>query len=106
MKTFPLLLSALLFLPVTAIHAAASAKSPAQPNIIYILLDDAGYGDIDSYGQKTLRTPNMDRLAREGMKFTRHYAGSTVCAPSRGTLACMIAPRTRRVHRTGEVSRE
>ena len=49
-------------------------------------LDDAGYGDFGCYGQKTLRTPNVDRLASEGMKFTRHYAGSTVCAPSR----CML----------------
>lgn len=57
-----------------------------QPNIIYILADDLGYGDLGCYGQKTLTTPNIDRLAAEGMKFTRHYAGSTVCAPSRCVL--------------------
>lgn len=63
---------------------AAEPKLP--PNIIYILLDDAGYGDFGCYGQKTLKTPHVDRLASEGMKFTRHYSGSTVCAPSRCVL--------------------
>jgi arylsulfatase A-like enzyme len=86
MKLLPLLLSPLLFVPVTAIQAAVPAKPLAQPNIIYLLLDDLGYGDFGCYGQQTLRTPHVDRVAREGMKFTRHYSGSTVCAPSRGTL--------------------
>ena len=58
----------------------------ARPNIIYILADDLGYGDLGCYGQKTLKTPHLDRLAAEGMRFTRHYAGSTVCAPSRCVL--------------------
>ncbi|MEJ6951437.1 sulfatase-like hydrolase/transferase [Natronospora cellulosivora (SeqCode)] len=57
-----------------------------NPNIIYILADDAGYGDLSSYGQEKFETPNIDRLAEEGMKFSQHYAGSTVCAPSRSTL--------------------
>jgi len=57
-----------------------------RPNLIYILADDLGYGDLGCYGQKTLKTPNLDRMAREGMRFTRHYAGSTVCAPSRCVL--------------------
>jgi arylsulfatase A-like enzyme len=80
------LLVALLVAPLGLLHAAKPAEPPTKPNIIYILLDDAGYGDFGCYGQKTLQTPNVDRLAHEGMKFTRHYAGSTVCAPSRGTL--------------------
>ena len=63
---------------------ANSAKR--GPNIIYILADDLGYGDLSCYGQKKFRTPNIDRLAAEGMKFTRHYSGSTVCAPSRCTI--------------------
>ncbi len=79
-------LAALLLTSPAALSAAGPARSPAQPNIIYILLDDAGYGDFGCYGQKTLQTPNVDRLASEGMKFTRHYAGSTVCAPSRCVL--------------------
>jgi len=75
-----------LALPV-ALSAASQPPKPAdKPNIIYILLDDAGYGDFGCYGQKTLLTPNVDRMAGEGMKFTRHYAGSTVCAPSRCVL--------------------
>ena len=56
------------------------------PNIIYILADDLGYNELGSYGQKIIRTPNLDRLADEGMRFTQHYSGSPVCAPSRGTL--------------------
>ena len=71
---------------------AAAATAPTegrgrrQPNIIYILADDLGYGDLSCYGQKKFTTPSIDRLAREGMLFTQHYAGSTVCAPSRCVL--------------------
>ena len=61
-------------------------KSPAQPNIIYILADDLGYGDLGCYGQTIIQTPNIDRLAAEGIRFTRHYSGSTVSAPSRSAL--------------------
>ena len=57
-----------------------------QPNIIFILADDLGYGDLGSYGQREIQTPHLDQLARQGMRFTRFYAGSTVCAPSRCTL--------------------
>ncbi len=57
-----------------------------KPNIIYILLDDAGYGDIGAFGQQQFKTPNIDRLASQGMRFTNHYSGSTVCAPSRCAL--------------------
>ena len=66
----------------------ASYAEPAQrkPNIIYIMADDLGYGDLGCYGQKILKTPNIDKLAREGMRFTDCYAGSTVCAPSRCCL--------------------
>ena len=59
---------------------------PEKPNIIYILADDLGYGDLSCYGQKLFSTPNIDELARNGMKFTNHYSGSTVCAPSRSSL--------------------
>lgn len=57
-----------------------------RPNIIYVLADDLGYGDLGCYGQKAIQTPNIDRMAAEGMRFSRHYAGSTVCAPSRCCL--------------------
>jgi arylsulfatase A-like enzyme len=56
------------------------------PNIIYILADDLGYGDLSCYGQKKFKTPNIDKLASQGMLFTQHYSGSTVCAPSRSAL--------------------
>ncbi len=58
----------------------------APPNVIFILADDLGYGDLSCYGQKHFKTPNLDRLAAEGVRFTSHYAGSTVCAPSRSAL--------------------
>ncbi|WP_222707991.1 arylsulfatase [Algibacter pacificus] len=62
------------------------AATVTKPNIIYILADDMGYGDLGSYGQKIIKTPVLDRMANEGMRFTQHYSGSTVCAPSRGVL--------------------
>ncbi len=58
----------------------------SKPNIIYILADDLGYGDLGVYGQQKISTPNIDRLASQGMLFTQHYSGSTVCAPSRSSL--------------------
>ncbi|MEL7588315.1 MAG: arylsulfatase [Prolixibacteraceae bacterium] len=61
-------------------------KEIQKPNIVYILADDLGYGDLSCYGQKRFQTPNLDRMAREGMRFTQHYAGTTVCAPSRSSL--------------------
>ncbi|MEM7143713.1 MAG: arylsulfatase [Verrucomicrobiota bacterium] len=57
-----------------------------KPNVIFILADDLGYGDLGCFGQASLKTPNLDRMAAEGMKLTRFYAGSTVCAPSRCVL--------------------
>ncbi len=74
----------LAFLCLLSTHQKAMGAE--RPNIIFILVDDLGYGDIGAFGQKTLTTPHLDRMAAEGMKFTRHYAGSTVCAPSRGVL--------------------
>ena len=61
-------------------------ESPSPPNIIYMLADDLGYGELGSYGQEKILTPHLDRLAAEGIRFTQHYSGSPVCAPSRGTL--------------------
>ena len=58
----------------------------SKPNIVYILADDLGYSELGCYGQTKILTPNIDLLAKEGMKFTQHYSGSPVCAPSRGTL--------------------
>jgi arylsulfatase A-like enzyme len=63
-----------------------SASAANTPNIIFILADDLGYGGLSCYGEKKYRTPNIDKLAFEGMKFSQCYAGSSVCAPSRSTL--------------------
>lgn len=81
------------FLLIGALHTQAMAESlqrtaPGQDhtNIIYILVDDLGYGDVGAFGQEKIKTPQLDRLAEQGMRFTEHYAGSTVCAPSRAAL--------------------
>jgi arylsulfatase A len=71
---------------LTLISALAPLVVSAKPNLIYILLDDAGYGDFSCYGQEKFQTPRIDRLAAEGIRFTDHYAGSTVCAPTRSVL--------------------
>lgn len=69
-----------------ALVSAALAASGRQPNILLIVADDLGYGELGSYGQRRIATPELDRLAAEGMRFTQFYAGSTVCAPSRSVL--------------------
>lgn len=76
------ILTALLLTLLVALHAA----EPSKPNIIFILADDMGYGDAGCYGQKLIQTPNIDRLAAEGVRFTQAYAGTTVCAPARCAL--------------------
>src|SRR3954453_23875937 len=63
-----------------------SATHRNKPNIVFIMADDLGVGDVSCYGEKQYSTPNIDRIAREGMKFTQAYAGCTVCAPSRSVL--------------------
>ena len=85
------------FLRAAALCAAANAvpsrlsasqnwNRKQRPNVVLILADDLGYGDLGCYGQSKIRTPNIDRLASEGIRFTQAYAGSTVCAPSRCSL--------------------
>ena len=70
----------------SVVGSAQVSKTIGPPNIIYILADDLGYGDLSVYGQKKFQTPNIDKLAAHGMLFTQHYSGSTVCAPSRSAL--------------------
>lgn len=72
--------------PAATLHASSIRPASGRPNVIYIIADDLGYGDLASYGGEKIDTPNLDRLAAEGMRFTRHYSGSTVCAPSRCAL--------------------
>jgi arylsulfatase A-like enzyme len=79
-------------LPGCAGVGQMSGAGENRPNIIFILADDLGYGDLGCYGQQEIATPNIDRMAAEGMRFTDHYAGSTVCAPSR--CALMVGQHT------------
>ncbi len=79
---------ALLFtlLTLCLLNSAASAAESRRPNIIFLIADDLGYGDLGAFGQKKIRTPILDQLARDGMKFTHGYSGHNVCAPSRCVL--------------------
>jgi arylsulfatase A-like enzyme len=81
------LATVLLLSPLVAVGASSpDAPRPSRPNVVFVLADDLGYGDLGVYGQKLVRTPSIDRLAAEGLRFTDFYAGSTVCAPSRAVL--------------------
>jgi arylsulfatase len=78
-----------LMLLVVLTTVSVSSMSPAadrQPNIIYIMADDLGYNELGCYGQKKIETPNIDRLATQGMRFTQHYTSAPVCAPARCSL--------------------
>ena len=103
-KVKDLLLPAVGLLPLTAgaqTQAADGndAQSSQRPNIIFILCDDMGYGDLGCYGQQRIETPNLDRMAEEGMRFTQAYAGSPVSAPSRASL--MTGQHTGHAHVRG-----
>ncbi|MEO9805137.1 MAG: arylsulfatase [Reichenbachiella sp.] len=80
----PIIWSALLGL--TMLSACSKQEKNKKPNIIYILADDLGYAELGSYGQQLIETPHLDALAARGMRFTQHYAGAPVCAPSRCVL--------------------
>lgn len=71
---------------LSAKPSKARKAEPSRPNILFIMCDDMGYGDLACYGQPFISTPNIDRMAREGMRFTQAYAGSPVSAPSRAAL--------------------
>lgn len=70
----------------TCPHAARSAETERAPNIVFILADDLGYRELGCFGQQLIRTPNLDRLAAQGIRLTQHYSGNAVCAPSRCVL--------------------
>jgi arylsulfatase A len=84
----------------------AFAQAAPRPNIVFILADDLGYGDVGFNGQKHIRTPNLDRLAAGGMRFTQHYAGNAVCAPSRCVLLTGLHPGHAAVRNNREVKPE
>jgi arylsulfatase A-like enzyme len=75
-----------IFFCLLAWNMAFFVSAAEKPNIVLIMADDLGYGDVSCYGQKSFATPSIDRLAKEGLRFTDYYAGSTVCAPSRCVL--------------------
>ncbi len=86
MNRSSLIYSSFVLLPVVACTGHMEKQFPEKPNIIFIMADDLGYGDLSCYGQEKFATPNLDRLATEGMRFTNYYSGSTVCAPARSSL--------------------
>ena len=71
---------------LAALGVTALVAEDIRPNIVYVLADDLGYGDLGCYGQELIATPHLDRLAAEGMRFTQHYSGAPVCAPARCVL--------------------
>ncbi|WP_333802794.1 sulfatase, partial [Sphingobacterium multivorum] len=78
-----LLLSASLFVTLPTVSFAQKAS---KPNVIYIYADDLGFGDLSSYGAKQIETPNLDKLARNGVRFTNAHSTSATCTPSRFAL--------------------
>ena len=86
--------------------AEVSAAKLVKPNIIFIMADDLGYAELGSYGQKKIKTPNLDRLANQGMRFTRNYSGNAVCAPSRCVLMTGKHPGHAFVRNNGEIKPE
>lgn len=104
MRNFAILFFALLLISACSTAPTTSEVSTEEisfesPNIIFIMADDLGYGDLGCYGQTQIQTPNIDQLAAQGIKFTQFYAGSTVCAPSRAVL--MTGQHTGRTHVRG-----
>lgn len=76
----------IMVLIVSGTSCTKMKEEPRNPNIIYIMADDMGYNDLGCYGSHRIETPNIDQMAAEGIRFTRHYAGAPVCAPSRSAL--------------------
>lgn len=81
-----------LLLVCRGVDLAAGVEPTVRPNIVFVMADDLGYGDLGAYGQAKIHTPRLDRLAREGMRFTHHVAGNAVCAPSRCVLMTGLHP--------------
>ncbi|MGI6047080.1 MAG: sulfatase-like hydrolase/transferase, partial [Petrimonas sp.] len=101
----------ILFAGGSLLAGLSACKSTVQEqktpmNVIYILVDDLGYGDLSCYGQQKFQTPNLDRMAAEGMLFTQHYAGCTVSAPSRASLMTGLHTGHTQVRGNREISPE
>ena len=85
-KSFAICAAVVAIASTAHLAVVRAAEAPRPPNVIFVLADDLGYGDLGCFGQKKIRTPFLDQMAAEGMRFTHHYAGSPVCAPSRCVL--------------------
>src|SRR5688572_1323410 len=97
LRLFPPRLLILVFAGAACPFSNAADK-PSAPNIIFILADDLGWGDLSCYGNTFLRTPNLDRLAREGALFTQFYVNGSVCSPSRNAFFTSMYPAQNRIH--------
>jgi arylsulfatase A-like enzyme len=86
MRLFFIFMTAVILSACNSGNSSGNQESPQQPNIIVIYMDDLGYGDVASYGAKTIQTPNIDFLANNGLRFTNGYASSATCSPSRFAL--------------------
>ena len=95
--------SVLFFLLIFSFFGCENSKNE-KPNIIYILADDLGYGEVGVYGQKFIETPNIDNLAKTGMLFTNHYSGAPVCAPARSVLMTGMHMGNTHIRANGEWS--
>ena len=95
-----------LFFSMLTLLFVRECCSVEKPNIIFILADDLGYKELGAYGQKLIKTPHLDKLAHEGTRFTRHYSGSPVCAPSRCVLLTGKHPGHATIRNNGEVKPE
>ena len=84
--TATLAFAALSSVPLAVLQAAETAKTASRPNIVLILADDLGINDLGCYGRKDHRTPNLDRLASQGMRFTCAYTAQPICSPSRAAI--------------------
>jgi arylsulfatase A len=91
---------------IVGIIGAASASAAERPNIVFLIADDLGYGDVGAFGQTKIRTPNIDQLAKEGMRLTQCYAGNAVCATSRCVLMTGMHPGHAQVRSNHEVKPE
>ena len=86
MKSLRLLIAIVVTWSNASSLTLAADSVPTKLNVVFILADDLGWGELGCYGQQKIPTPNIDRLAAQGMRFTRHYSGAPVCAPARCAL--------------------
>lgn len=106
MRAQMILMTGMSFAATISVVQAKEARKEVPVNVVYILADDLGYGDIGCYGQQKIKTPHIDRMASEGMLFTQHYAGCTVSAPSRCSLMTGLHTGHSQIRGNKEISPE